>query len=114
MDAHGYGNSHAHGNLPPLSLCRFPDAQVVPTTTYKLDHSTVSSRFVAWMLQLNHCRSGSYNAEREAHAKLREDAPLLTQGSADPTQGSGLCDSFFAARDGKRMRGLRMFLLRVF
>ena len=106
MLAHGYENAGAilresgavqedgeaaeegDGSVGQICLHRHPDFQGVPTTTHVISHSKMSLQFVASMLRLNHCRSGSYEAERQAYARAKVSIHALSQESQGLTQGS--------------------------
>ena len=93
LQTHGYGerqteegaNMASEGQEDEqeseLSLHRYPESQVVPTSTYRVDHNSLSQHFVSIMLRLNGSRSGTYEAEREAYSKWQGPGLSLSQES---------------------------------
>jgi ERCC4-related helicase len=90
LQTHGYGERQTEDGASEgqedeqeseLSLHRYPESQVVPTSTYRVDHNSLSQHFVAIMLRLNGSRSGTYEAEREAYSKWQGPDLSLSQGS---------------------------------
>ena len=101
----GEAEEEGDGSVGQICLHRHPDLQGVPTTTHKISHSKMSLQFVASMLQLNHCRSGSYEAERQAYARAKVSVQAPSQESQGLTQGS--CSQKLSQRLQWQVRGSR-------